>query len=163
MLAEKQQLFDEIIDDVSLDVASRLNRDEIFGLFGLEAPTSAEERRAKRTGLELEERCATILRAKGWSVEKTPRTRDGGIDLIATRIDEIGLEQRIYLQCKDYARAVGVEVVRELLGVIPAGSSTQAVLAAPAGVTADAGRLARERGVRIWDEAMLLDFESSAP
>lgn len=163
VLAEKQQLFDEIIDDVSLDVASRLNRDEIFGLFGLEAPASAAERRAKRTGLELEERCATILHAKGWSVEKTPRSRDGGIDLIATRTDEIGLEQRIYLQCKDHARAVGVEVVRELLGVIPAGSSVQAVLAAPAGVTADAERLARERGVRIWDEAMLLDFESSAP
>ncbi len=163
VLAEKQQLFDEIIDDVSLDVASRLNRDEIFGLFGLEAPASAAERRAKRTGLELEERCATILHAKGWSVEKTPRSRDGGIDLIATRTDEIGLEQRIYLQCKDHARAVGVEVVRELLGVIPAGSRVQAVLAAPAGVTADAERLARERGVRIWDEAMLLDFESSAP
>jgi len=47
--------------------------------------------------------------------------------------------------------------------VIPAGSRVQAVLAAPAGVTADAERLARERGVRIWDEAMLLDFESSAP
>ena len=163
VLAEKQQLFDEIIDDVSLDVASRLKRDEIFGLFGLEAPASAAERRAKRTGLELEERCATILHAKGWSVEKTPRSRDGGIDLIATRTDEIGLEQRIYLQCKDHARAVGVEVVRELLGVIPAGSSVQAVLAAPAGVTADAERLARERGVRIWDEAMLLEFESSAP
>jgi SNF2 family DNA or RNA helicase len=163
VLSEKQQLFDEIIDDVSLDVASRLTRDEIFGLFGLEAPASAADRRVKRTGLELEERCATILRAKGWSVEKTPRSRDGGIDLIATRIDEIGLEQRIYLQCKDHARAVGVEVVRELLGVIPAGSSVQAVLAAPAGVTADAARLALERGVRIWDEAMLLDFESSAP
>lgn len=163
VLSEKQQLFDEIIDDVSLDVASRLTRDEIFGLFGLEAPVSAADRRVKRTGLELEERCAIILRAKGWSVEKTPRSRDGGVDLIASRIDEIGLEQTIYLQCKDHARAVGVEIVRELLGVIPAGSSVQAVLAAPAGVTADAARLARERGVRIWDEAMLLDFESSAP
>jgi len=162
VLAEKQQLFDEIIDDVSLDVASRLTRDEIFGLFGLEAPATAAERRVKRTGLELEERCANILRARGWSVEQTLRSRDGGIDLIATRIDEIGLEQRIYVQCKDHARAVGVEVVRELLGVIPAGSSIQAVLAAPAGVTADAARLARDRGVRIWDEATLLDLESSA-
>ena len=103
-----------------------------------------------------------ILRAKGWSVEQTPRSRDGGVDLVATRLDEIGLEQRLFVQCKDHARAVGVEVVRELLGVIPAGASVQAVLASPSGVTADAARLARERNVRIWDEAALLDLESSA-
>jgi SNF2 family DNA or RNA helicase len=162
ILAAKQQIFDEIIDDVSLDVASRLTRDELFGLLGLEAPLPVEGRRARPTGLELEERCAMILRAKGWSVDHTPRSRDGGVDLIATRYDEIGLEQKIYVQCKDHARAVGVEVVRELLGVIPAGATIQAVLASPSGITADAARLARERNVRIWDEAALLDLESSA-
>lgn len=160
ILAEKQQIFDEIIDDVSLDVTSRLTRDEMFGLFGLEAPVTAEGRRATPTGLELEERCATTLRVNGWSVEKTPRSRDGGVDLVATRFDEIGLEQKIYVQCKDHARPVGVEVVRELLGVIPTGSSIQAILAAPAGVTADAARLAGNRGVKIWDEATLSDLES---
>ncbi len=38
ILAEKQRLFDEIIDDVSLDIATRLTQDELFGLFGLEVP-----------------------------------------------------------------------------------------------------------------------------
>jgi len=38
ILTEKQQLFDEIIDDVSLDIASRLTREEFFGIFGLEVP-----------------------------------------------------------------------------------------------------------------------------
>lgn len=36
ILLEKQRLFDDIVDDVSIDVGSRLTRDEIFGLFGLE-------------------------------------------------------------------------------------------------------------------------------
>lgn len=160
ILAEKQQIFDEIVDDVSLDVASRLTRDEMFGLFGLEAPATAEERRVKPTGLELEARCEAILRGNGWSVETTPRSRDGGVDLIATRFDEIGLEQKVYVQCKDHARPVSVEVIRELLGVIPVGGVVQGVLAAPGGVTADAARLAAERGVKIWDEGTLSDLES---
>ena len=35
ILDEKQQLFDELIDDVSLDLSIRLNRKELLGLFGL--------------------------------------------------------------------------------------------------------------------------------
>jgi SNF2 family DNA or RNA helicase len=38
VLAEKQKLFDEIVDDISLDITSRLNEEELFGLFGLAAP-----------------------------------------------------------------------------------------------------------------------------
>jgi SNF2 family DNA or RNA helicase len=62
ILAEKQRLFDEIIDDVSLDIASRLTQDELFGIFGLQAPAQHRtERRSKPAGHELEERCAQIL------------------------------------------------------------------------------------------------------
>ena len=39
ILERKQALFDQLIDDVSLDLSTRMNRDELFGLFGL-APTS---------------------------------------------------------------------------------------------------------------------------
>lgn len=35
ILEEKQQLFDELIDDVSLDLSIRLNRRELLGLFGI--------------------------------------------------------------------------------------------------------------------------------
>src|SRR4029453_8606239 len=38
VLAEKQKLFDEIVDDVSLDIASHLTEGELFSLFGLSAP-----------------------------------------------------------------------------------------------------------------------------
>ena len=36
ILARKQVLFDRLVDDVSLDLSTRLNRDDLFGLFGLE-------------------------------------------------------------------------------------------------------------------------------
>lgn len=123
-------LIEGVIDDVSMDVASRLTGQELFGLFGLEAPTrDSGDEPARRSGLALEERCARVLTARGWSVERTPRSRDGGIDLIANKMDEVGLEQTIYVQCKDYARPVSVEVVRELIGVLPVGRLVQPILA----------------------------------
>ena len=36
ILQQKQALFDELVDDVSLDLSTRLNRDELMGLFGLD-------------------------------------------------------------------------------------------------------------------------------
>jgi len=35
ILEDKQQLFDELVDDVSLDLSGRLSRRELLGLFGL--------------------------------------------------------------------------------------------------------------------------------
>jgi SNF2 family DNA or RNA helicase len=160
ILVSKQQLFDEVIDDVSI-VASRLTSAELFGLFGLARPASlaAKQQADRPAGLEFEDRCARVLEARGWHVERTPRSRDGGIDLIADRTDEVGLSQTLYVQCKDHARPVGVETVRELLGVLPTTHPTQAVLAARSGVTADARALADKRGVHIWDEAALISLE----
>jgi SNF2 family DNA or RNA helicase len=39
ILRDKQALFDELVDDVSLDLRRLLTREEIFGLFDLEPPT----------------------------------------------------------------------------------------------------------------------------
>ena len=36
ILARKQDLFDRLVDDVSMDLSSRFSREELFGLFGLE-------------------------------------------------------------------------------------------------------------------------------
>ena len=41
ILERKQGLFDQLIDDVSLDLSAQLNREELFGLFGLEPPRAA--------------------------------------------------------------------------------------------------------------------------
>ena len=165
LLLEKQNLFDEIVDDVSidLDISARLGADELFGLFGLEPSIRAGTAAARRTGLVLEERCASILAERGWSVERTPRTRDGGIDLIANRTDELGLGHRILMQCKDHAHPVGVEVVRELIGAAPAGETVDLILAVGGEVTRDARRLARDRGVHVWDGKALEVLEQAAP
>jgi len=37
-LRNKQRLFDEVVDGVSLDLTAALDADELYGLFGLAAP-----------------------------------------------------------------------------------------------------------------------------
>jgi HJR/Mrr/RecB family endonuclease len=66
---------------------------------------------------------------------------------------EVGVE------CKDYARPVGVEVVRELIGIRPNNRQVILVLAAPAGITAAARKAAERGNVTIWDEDELSKLE----
>ena len=73
--------------------------------------------------------------------------------------DEVGITQELYIQCKDHARPVGVEVIRELIGVIPVEGNIIPVLASPSGVTSDARKTAEARQVEMWDEAKLAELE----
>ena len=43
ILEHKQRLFDELIDDVSLDLSARMNRDELLGLFGLQGRRASRD------------------------------------------------------------------------------------------------------------------------
>ncbi len=163
VISAKQQLFDQVVDDVSLDLGAGLTREELFGLFGLRSSgILVPLPDTPPPGIELEQRCASILRQVGWTVEETPRSRDGGVDLIATRIDEVGVEDCLYVQCKDHARPVGVDVVRSLLGVLPPDRHVRAILVSTSGLTPDAARLARERSVVVWDDARMAQFERRA-
>ena len=45
ILERKQMLFDELVDDVSLDLSAQMTREELFGLFGLEAADASSGRR----------------------------------------------------------------------------------------------------------------------
>ena len=44
ILASKQLIFDQLVDDVSLDLSSQMSSDELFGLFGLQRASSPRRR-----------------------------------------------------------------------------------------------------------------------
>ena len=48
ILEQKQELFDELVDDVSIDLASSLTASQLFSLFGLEAPARTGNRTSPR-------------------------------------------------------------------------------------------------------------------
>lgn len=159
VLQQKQALFDELIDNVSIDLQAKLTPEELFGLFGLTPPVQATRRSsdplvnyAELSGVEFERYVQRLLERKGWRVETTPLTRDRGIDLVARRKDEVGVELTLYIQCKNYASPVGVEIARALNGALPKHlSGARGVLVCPSGFTASAVAFAKECDLALWD------------
>lgn len=168
ILKEKQLLFDELVDGISIDLKSKLSSEELFGLFGLIPPERLKLSKQKSefkgnygemSGVEFEEHVKKLLEQKKWKVEITPLTRDGGIDLIARRDDDIGLETTLYIQCKNQAAHVGVDVIRALNGVMPKdATNTRGVVVCPSGFSIDAINFAKDRDVALWDRHHLFEL-----
>lgn len=79
---------------------------------------------------KFEELIGSILRAKGFDVELTRRTHDGGKDIYAAHRDSLGTN--LYLiECKRYASShkVGVEAVRSLYGILESEKATKGIIA----------------------------------
>ncbi len=168
ILQKKQLLFDEMVDEVSIDLKSKLTEGELFGLFGMKPPerhTPTLPRGkpsvdyAAMKGVEFEGYVKGLLERRGWQVETTPLTRDGGIDLIALREDDVGLEVRLYLQCKNHSSPVSVDVVRELNGALPKQQAgARGVVVCPSGFTADAIAFGKDRGIVLWNRHHLFEL-----
>lgn len=154
VLSERRALFADVIEDVSLDLASALTKEELFGLFGLHPPEKPGRREGVFQGMageEFEQWLGELLEAQGFRVQRTKRSRDGGIDLLATKTDLIGILNKLYVQCKNHSEPVGVQVIRELRGVVPdREAGTTPVVACPAGFTRDAIEFAGSNGVLLW-------------
>jgi HJR/Mrr/RecB family endonuclease len=171
-LQAKNHLFQEMVDDVSLDLGAALNEQELFGLFGLDTPRGAS--RAAETAAEpkstpfsqmssrdFEDWLAERLRAQRFEVKQTPPSYDGGLDLIARRQEALGLETCLWIQCKNHQAPVGVQVLRELRGAVPAGAvGGTPVAACPAGFTAEARAFAAAHSIQLWDVSHLLEMET---
>lgn len=76
-----------------------------------------------------EELIAEVLMRKGYNVELTPATRDGGKDIYVARKDDLG--SFLYLvECKHYepTHKVGVSVIRDLYGVLSKEKATYGIV-----------------------------------
>ena len=171
VIRQKQLLFDDVVDDVSMDLGRRLTADELYGLFGLKPPRVAGARPARTgsspeysamSGVEFEEYVERLLKRRGWQVTTTPITRDGGIDLRAEKPGEVEGSLTLLIQCKNHAQPVGVDVVRELSGVLPPEQpATRGVVACPSGFSADARTFGHKRGILLWDRNELFKLAST--
>jgi len=169
ILQVKQQIFDEVIDDLSAETAlSPLTDKELFGLFDLEPPEhlrSRPEMQAESVDLsrglmlikrlspsEFEDLVAEYYRKRGFDTRVTSRSRDGGVDLVARRASDVGVDHLI-VQCKHYPdRLVGPSVVRELIGTRQDNpQANRAVLVTSGKFSEDAKRLARKHRIDLVD------------
>jgi len=108
---------------------------------------------------EFEQLLAAAFRRQGYGVDDTGPGADGGVDLVLH-----GKGGRILVQAKHWkARKVGVQKVRELLGVRAAARAAGAILVTSGEATAEARRFARANGIDLIEgcelERMIRDVQ----
>jgi len=104
-----------------------------------------------------EELVAEILTRKGYKVELTPATRDGGKDIYAARKNDLGSFLYI-VECKKYkpTHKVGINVLRDLYGVLSKERATYGV----AVTTSYFSKPAQEFQQELQFQMSLQDFNS---
>lgn len=112
------------------------------------------------THREFEELIAELFKEKGFQVELTKRTRDGGKDIIAISTDKFGGQLKYFIECKHYSETnkVTVDLVRQLHGVKNTKDGPNKVmLVTTSSFTTDARRFAEKEVNSSWDIS-LFDF-----
>ena len=101
------------------------------------------------TAGEFEEVVAEIFRRHGFEVLLTPKTRDGGRDIIAIQ-RVLGIPSKFIIECKRYKkdRPVGVGVVRSLFGVQSQEGANKSIVATTSHFTRGAIDFAEQSNTR---------------
>lgn len=89
-----------------------------------------------------EELVAEIFEGFGYKVELTAKTKDGGRDVIAVGMPD-HIQVKYLIECKrpDPGNAIGVGIVRQLLGVVEDERATKGILVATTYFSPDAKAL----------------------
>ena len=105
---------------------------------------------------EFEDLVAEIFRRDGYEVKVTPRTRDGGKDIIAS-FNKNGIPYLLYIECKRFTEKhkVGVEIVQRIFGTQTADRVGKSVVVTSSTFSRDARRFAEEQNHMID----LLDYD----
>ena len=123
---------------------------------------------------DFEQLIGSLLEKEGWTVEVTQGTRDGGIDVIATREDATLGRIRSLWQAKKYksTRHVSLSAVRELSAVRDDARATKGVMVTTSKLTRDAIAWVRRDAFRLgykddievkrWIQKLLIDKPQNA-
>jgi Restriction endonuclease len=105
---------------------------------------------------KFEEIIAEIFFKKGFKVELTKATRDGGRDIVAIN-ENLDIKTKFIIECKRYAKTnkVSIGIVQRLLGVKISEQANKAILATTSTFTRDARVFASNH---MWD-LDLKDYE----
>lgn len=165
-LQERGLLFDEVVNGLSENaIGEMFSTEEWLEMLGVrtQKPTERAERKqepartafdealgklSKLKPVEFEELVTAVFSKLGFSnARTTKRSHDGGIDITAHRLS-IGRTEKVIAQCKRMDR-VGVDVGRELLGVIAADPTIAKAFLVTSGMVSQECRAFCERDGRL--------------
>ena len=108
-----------------------------------------------------EELVADLFKAKGYEVELTPASKDGGFDIRAVRKTDVGCGLTL-IECKRYStqHKVGVEIVRGLYGVVENQKATSGLVVTTSYFTKGAVKFQTDSQYRLSlaDRTQLIQF-----
>ena len=166
LLQEKRTLFNTVFggkaeaDDEDLN---KMTDEDLFGLFGLEAPGKDEAKDYhSMSPTDFEEYVCTLFERLGYSLSVTKKSHDGGIDLDGYRIGIGG--GRVVVQCKRYKGTVPVRDIRDLFGVVSSDNNIEAGFLVTTGRFSRDGReFARNKRITLIDGIELATRYANIP
>ena len=112
------------------------------------------------TGYEFEEYIAQLFKSKGFDVQKTSYSHDGGIDLIATFNEPI-FSGKYIIQCKKYTDTmVGQPTIRDLYGVVMSEHANKGILITTSDFTDEARTFADNKNIELINGTLLKQIAS---
>lgn len=96
------------------------------------------------SGLQFEKEVAALYRNHGYNAIVTSATGDGGVDIILIKDGE-----RIAVQCKHHAKAIGPHDIRALQGVVASSNYTRGIFVSLNGYTTSAREEAKMSRVKV--------------
>lgn len=119
----------ELLEDGNSSSIVRIDVDEINEEL-IQYLTSHPEKMREMSPRKFEELIAEMFKTQGYEVELTPKSKDGGMDVVAMRKDGVGTVM-IIIECKRYSETnkVGVEIARGLYGVVEQKGATRGIIA----------------------------------
>lgn len=103
---------------------------------------------------QFENMVGEAFRKQGFTVQETDKGPDGGVDLVLRKGREVFL-----VQCKQWrASKMGVQVVRELYGVMSARGATGGFVVTSGTYTSDAWRFAKGTNLHLIDGKRLIQW-----
>lgn len=151
----KQRLYDEVIDSLSAEISEDVLfdiYDDLLTKHGFKPPDrgkTKDEPPAAPTAVDpraFEELIGRLFAAMGFATRVTRYSRDGGVDVIATRESGASIV-KLAIQCKHQSSPVGRPALQQLLGVLSSEPTyTRGILVTTADVSRDARDLVRQNG-----------------
>ena len=109
---------------------------------------------------KFEDLMAEILDSFGWDIEPLARTKDGGVDIVATRLVGPDITFRMMVQCKKYGaeNKVGVDTVKNVWATKWDSGFHQAMVATTSTFTSGASEAATKWGFEMRDHDRILGY-----
>ncbi len=142
----KVALFNQGVDKRKNEILEAKKRVRLARISKLDEILSDFAKWQQMDGQSFEIATAKLFKKMGYSIEYTPTSNDGGIDLVL----EKGTE-RVGVQCKAYSKNVGVAAIRELHGIKSQWSDlNKFILVGLHGFTKQAKEFASQHNVELF-------------